>query len=128
MQAKSTTFDPGANGQDATADSTSPALATVDKPRSGVARELHSFVADIEDLIKATTSLTGEDLAKARAKLTQRVEAAKQSVGRMSDEIALRTREGVRATDDYVHEQPWKAIGMGAAAGLLLGLVLARRR
>ncbi|EFH4880825.1 TPA: protein ElaB, partial [Escherichia coli] len=27
----------------------------------------------------------------------------------------------------YVHEKPWQGIGVGAAVGLVLGLLLARR-
>jgi ElaB/YqjD/DUF883 family membrane-anchored ribosome-binding protein len=32
-----------------------------------------------------------------------------------------------RATDEYVHDNPWQAIGVAAAVGFLLGLVVARR-
>jgi ElaB/YqjD/DUF883 family membrane-anchored ribosome-binding protein len=30
-------------------------------------------------------------------------------------------------TDEYVHENPWQAIGIGAAIGFLVGLVVSRR-
>jgi ElaB/YqjD/DUF883 family membrane-anchored ribosome-binding protein len=95
--------------------------------RSGVAHEVKSFLADIEDLVKETTSLTGDDLARAKVKLTERVSAAKQSVEDMGSDIAQRARKSAKATDDYVREQPWKAIGAGAAVAFLLGFVLARR-
>jgi ElaB/YqjD/DUF883 family membrane-anchored ribosome-binding protein len=32
-----------------------------------------------------------------------------------------------RATDDYVHEHPWKSIGVAAGVGLLVGLLIGRR-
>ena len=73
------------------------------------------------------TPLTGEDLARAKAALGERVAAARRSVEEMSDVVA-RTRKSVRAADDYVHERPWKVIGAGAAAGVLIGWLLARRR
>jgi ElaB/YqjD/DUF883 family membrane-anchored ribosome-binding protein len=31
------------------------------------------------------------------------------------------------ATDEFVHQNPWASIGIGAALGLLAGLVVARR-
>jgi ElaB/YqjD/DUF883 family membrane-anchored ribosome-binding protein len=94
---------------------------------SGVAREFHSFVADIEDLIKATTNLTGEELNRAKAKLNQRIAAAKGSVEDISETIVNRARKTAESTNTYVHEQPWNAIGASAAVGLLLGYLLARR-
>lgn len=94
---------------------------------SGVAREFHSFVADIEDLIKATTSLTGDELNRAKAKLNQRIASAKTSVEDMSETIVNRARKTAESTNTYVHEQPWNAIGASAAVGLLVGYLLARR-
>lgn len=94
---------------------------------AGVSREFHDFLADIEDLIKQTTSLTGDDLARARVKLNARVAAAKDSVEAIGDDVAQRARKVANDTNAYVHEQPWKAIGASAVIGLLLGVVLARR-
>jgi len=122
MQTESKNPGSGANGLGAAS-----AAPAADAALSGVSLEFHDFVADIEDLIKATTSLTGEDLARARAKLSKRVAAAKQSVEVVGGAIAQRARNTAVVTDAYVHQQPWKAVGMGALAGLLLGFVLARR-
>lgn len=94
---------------------------------AGVSREFHDFLADIEDLIKQTTSLTGEDLARARSNLNARVAAAKQSAEAIGQDVAHRARKVASDTNEYVHEQPWKAIGASAVIGLLLGVVLARR-
>lgn len=121
------TISPGsaANGQGTSA--ARPETGSGDGAVAGVSRELHSFVADIEDLVKATTSLTGEDLARAKAKLGERIAAAKQSVEEIGGVIVDRARHTVKVTDGYVHKQPWQAIGIGAALGLLVGFVLARR-
>jgi ElaB/YqjD/DUF883 family membrane-anchored ribosome-binding protein len=35
--------------------------------------------------------------------------------------------ELLRATDDYVHEHPWGAVGIAAAMGLVLGMLISRR-
>lgn len=94
---------------------------------SGVAREFNNFIADIEDLIKATTSLTGEDLQKAKAKLNARIASAKESAAEVSESVITRARQTAETTNTYVHEKPWSAIGASAAIGLLLGYLLARR-
>ena len=105
----------------------SSATAKPNGARSNVAQEFHNFLSDIEDLIKATTSLTGEELTRAKAKLNERVAMAKGSVEDMSDTIAVQVRKTAASTSDYVHAEPWKAIGAGAALAFLLGIVLARR-
>lgn len=94
---------------------------------SPIAQEFKHFLADIEELIEATTSLTGEDLARAKAKLTERIQTARDSAEAMGHKVMTRTRETAAATDRYVHEQPWKAVGISALLGLLTGALLARR-
>jgi len=102
--------------------------ATNDHAPSGLAREFQDFIADVEDLAKATSSLTGEELARARAKLGKRVAAAKESVEAIGGAISDRAQNAARTTDSYVREHPWQAVGIGAALGLLLGVTLARRK
>jgi ElaB/YqjD/DUF883 family membrane-anchored ribosome-binding protein len=114
MKIPESLIEPGANGH---------SMATP----SAMATEFRNFVADVDDLIKATTLLTGEELARAKAKLGARIASAKTAAGEMGGAIADSARRGATATNTYVHEQPWTAIGAGAAAGLLLGFLLARR-
>jgi len=120
MQTKSDIPESEANGH--------AAASTAARAPSGVSREFHDFLADVEDLIKATTSLTGEDLTRARAKLSERVAAAKESVQGIGDAIADQARDTAKTANSYVHEHPWQAVGIGAALGLLLGVALARRK
>ncbi|MDU1266888.1 MAG: hypothetical protein E6962_04855 [Escherichia coli] len=43
------------------------------------------------------------------------------------EEVLRSSKQAVYRADDYVHEKPWQGIGVGAAVGLVLGLLLARR-
>jgi ElaB/YqjD/DUF883 family membrane-anchored ribosome-binding protein len=113
----------GSNGEAAPSTAT-PTPANV----PAVPSEVRNFVADIGDLITATTSLTGADLARAKEKLIERAAAAKAALARMGSEVSERARQTARVTDDYVHDRPWQAIGIGAVLGLVIGIVLARRR
>lgn len=94
---------------------------------AGVSREFRNFLADVEDLIKATSTLTGDELARNRERLTERVSEARESVEALGAAVEHRARRTAAVTDEYVREEPWKAIGIGTAVGFLLGLVLARR-
>lgn len=51
----------------------------------------------------------------------------KNRVSHASDSYYYRAKQAVYKADDYVHEKPWQGIGVGAAVGLVLGLLLARR-
>lgn len=94
---------------------------------NGISAEFKHFLSDIEDLVTQATSLTGEDLNKAKRTLTTRIDAAKHSIEDLSGNIAQKARTGAVATNDYVHQQPWVAIGAGAAIGLLVGYLVSRR-
>ena len=119
---KSTTYIPDREGNGHSDKATSGGAP------SHASREIHDFLADVENLIKATSSLTGEELARARAKLSQRVAAARESVEQISEKVTDQVRSTARTTDSYVREHPWQAVGIGAALGLLLGLALTRRK
>lgn len=92
-----------------------------------LSKEFKSFLSDIESLVKETSSLTGDDLVKAKAKLNQRIEAAKEQVGEVGNSLVQQAKKTAAITNNYVHEQPWAVIGAGATVGFLLGFLLARR-
>jgi ElaB/YqjD/DUF883 family membrane-anchored ribosome-binding protein len=126
MQTLSNPSESVTNGQRAGVKSS--VIAAIDALPSRVSREFHNFVADIEDLIADATSLTGDDLARAKARIGDRIAAAKVSIEEMGGVIVQRARKTAVATDTYVREQPWKAVGIGAGVGLLVGFVLAVAR
>jgi ElaB/YqjD/DUF883 family membrane-anchored ribosome-binding protein len=101
--------------------------AAADAAPSRIAQEFKNFVADMEDLIKASTSLTGDDLARAKANVYARVATARVFLEEIPGEISDRARNTVKVADGYVREQPWQAMGITAAVGLLIGFLLGRR-
>jgi ElaB/YqjD/DUF883 family membrane-anchored ribosome-binding protein len=125
MQTEPLTTEPASNGH--SAGSTPTKSPAADAVLSGITKEFQNFVADMEDLIKASTSLTGDDLARAKANLSARVAAARAFAEEMPGAISDRARNSVKVADDYVREQPWQAMGITAAAGLLVGFLLGRR-
>lgn len=128
MEIKSNFSEPSMNG---TSDGTKHVAPSASKSASGAlagaSNEFHSLASDVGDLVKATTSHTVDDLAQVKTRLGARVIAAKKSVEEMSAVITGRARNTVTATNGYVHDQPWQAIGIAAALGVLIGFVLARR-
>jgi ElaB/YqjD/DUF883 family membrane-anchored ribosome-binding protein len=84
-------------------------------------------IADAEELLKATASLTGEKAAELRERVGESLKRAKIRLQDAQDAVTERTKAMARATDDYVHEHPWQAVGVAAGVGFLLGLLVGRR-
>ncbi len=95
---------------------------TVDKLKA----DLRVLAADMEQLLKATATQTGQQVARARAKAEESLQAAKARLAVLQGVALAKTRAAGRATDDYVHANPWQAMAIGAVAGFVLGLLLGR--
>ena len=89
--------------------------------------DFNVVVADAEALLKATANQGGEKLAEVRAKAEESLKVAKARLLEAQDALIAKTREAARATDEYVHEKPWNAIGVAAGIGLLIGFLMGRR-
>ena len=96
------------------------------KADSAVRQEFQKFVSDVEGMIHSTSELTGEELSQARHKLGERIASAKESIQSVSGDVANRAKHTAQATDEYVHEQPWKSIAVSAGVGFLLGMLVSR--
>ena len=96
---------------------------TMDKLRD----DLRALVGDMEQLLKATASQTGQHMAQVRARAEESLQAAKLRIAEAQESALVRTRAAGRATDVYVRENPWQVVAIAAAAGLVLGLALGGR-
>ena len=43
------------------------------------------------------------------------------------ESLVEKGKVAAKVTDEYVHENPWKAIGVSAGIGLVIGLLIGRR-
>ena len=89
--------------------------------------DMKSAIADAEDMLHATADQTGDKIANMRARIQDRLKAARVRLANAEAILIDKTRAAARATDAYVHESPWTAIGIAAGVGLVLGVILGRR-
>ena len=89
--------------------------------------DIKSVIADAEDLLSATADQTGEKIVSLRARIQERLKDARTRLVAAEAVLLEKTRAAARATDAYVHESPWQAVGIGAGIGFLLGFILGRR-
>ena len=98
-----------------------------DVSREKLASDLKVVVADAEELLRATAGQMGEKAVIARERIQESLRVAKEKLSRVEDAVVDKTKAAARATDDYVHEHPWGAVGIAAAVGLVIGMLISRR-
>lgn len=91
-------------------------------------QDLRVVVADAEELLRATAGQAGEKVSAARERIQENLAAAKQRLAVAQDAVVARTKEAAKVTDEYVHENPWKAVGIAAGVGLVIGMLISRGR
>ena len=89
--------------------------------------DLKVLIGDTEELLKATAGQAGEKVAIARERIQASLAVYKDRLIDAERAMMERTKEAARATDEYVHEHPWQAVGAAAGIGFLLGMLIARR-
>ena len=95
--------------------------------RDQLASDLKAVINDAEELLKATAGAAGEKIRAARARAEETLRSARSRLAGAGEDVIGQAKDAAQAADDYVHEHPWGAVGIAAAAGLLVGLLIARR-
>jgi ElaB/YqjD/DUF883 family membrane-anchored ribosome-binding protein len=89
--------------------------------------EWHNLVADVEDLVKRVANVDDADIAEVRSRVEGTLAKAKTTAGVGLALARDRADEVTDVTDEYVRENPWTAIGIAAAIGIVIGFVAGRR-
>jgi len=95
--------------------------------RDKLVADLRVVINDAEELLKITAGQAGERAAAVRDRLQKTIEQAKGKLVEAENKALDQTKAAARATDAYVHENPWRSVGIAAGVGLLFGLLLGRR-
>lgn len=102
--------------------------SNVSAAKSQLVDDFNKVVSDTEALLRAMASVPGEKTAALRSSVEANLSAAKQRVRELQGAAVEKTTAAARATDEYVHDNAWAAIGIAAAVGLIIGLVISDRR
>lgn len=103
------------------------AIPTKSSTHDKLLDDLRTVVSDAEQWLRQGSHLTGEELIAAKDKFERSLRIAKDDIIRVEEALVAKTKEAAKATDEYVHEHPWQAVGIGAAIGVVLGMLIARR-
>lgn len=95
--------------------------------RDQLMADLKTVIQDAEQWLRAGGHLSGDELKAAKAKVERTLINAKDDLIKLEQSVVEKTKYAYKATDDYVHENPWKALTIGAAVGVLVGVIVSRR-
>jgi ElaB/YqjD/DUF883 family membrane-anchored ribosome-binding protein len=98
-----------------------------EQSRTKLVDEFSTVMSEAEDMLKRAANETGDKAKDLRSQVEAKLLTAKLRLQELEGQALDRAKEAARATDDYVHEHPWQAIGMAAATGVVVGLLISRR-
>jgi ElaB/YqjD/DUF883 family membrane-anchored ribosome-binding protein len=94
-------------------------------------RDFNTAISETEQLLQSLATAGGETAEALRARVERSLETARQRLRKLEQQAMDATSAAARATDEYVHENPWPSIGvaagLGAALGVVIGMLVSRR-
>ena len=90
-------------------------------------QEVRKLIADVEELIRRVGDAADPELARLRAKVESTLATTKKAISDGTEQVQRQAKDAFEASDRYVRDQPWEAVGIAALAGLAIGLLVGRR-
>ena len=89
--------------------------------------DMKTLVKDAQELFREATSVTGEKADELRSRGLQMLDSALVKAQEVQTAALETGKELADKTDDYVHENPWRAVAIAGGIGLLVGLLISRK-
>jgi ElaB/YqjD/DUF883 family membrane-anchored ribosome-binding protein len=98
---------------------------TVEDAADAPFRELFE---QVEDLIKRVADIDRPEVQRIRAKARVALMVAQSAMRDGTAHVRRRALHAANQADDYLHEYPWQALGLGVLLGFGVGVLVARDR
>ncbi len=89
--------------------------------------DLRAVVTDAEALVAATAGDVSERAKGARQRAADSVESARARLAELEADLRKRAKAVKDDATQYVHDNPWQSVGIAAAVGVVVGVLLGRR-
>jgi ElaB/YqjD/DUF883 family membrane-anchored ribosome-binding protein len=101
--------------------------SSVRKVKKMANASINEFLDNVDDLTKAIKDVDSPDIARVRAKVKMALAAAKSALSDGAAQVRGQAKQVTKTTDSYVRENPWQVVGIAAAVGIALGIMMTRR-
>ena len=101
--------------------------STVGNGSNPIARDIQNVVSDAQELLKTVQTEGQSKLAEVKGQVQVKLDSAKQMLGELGTQVQDGAKQAMDTTDAYVRANPWRAIGIAAGVGALVGFLITRR-
>ena len=92
-----------------------------------IARDIQNVVTDAQELLKTVQSEGQTRLTEVKGQVQAKLDNAKVMLGQLGTQVQDGAKQAMDTTDTYVRDNPWRAVGISAAVGAVIGILIARR-
>lgn len=89
--------------------------------------DMKALVRDAQAMLTAAASMSGDKAEELRARGMDMLDRALGKAGQYQDQALARGKELAHTADVYVKDNPWRTVLAAASAGVLVGMLLARK-
>ena len=92
-----------------------------------VGRDVQNVVSEAQELLKTVKDEGASKLDDVKTKLSAQYDVAREKFGEIQSTVQEGAKVAMTTTDEYVRSNPWRAVGIAAAAGAIIGFLASRR-
>ncbi|SDK83212.1 Membrane-anchored ribosome-binding protein, inhibits growth in stationary phase, ElaB/YqjD/DUF883 family [Modicisalibacter muralis] len=89
--------------------------------------DLRHLSRTVEELVSATADDSRSNVKELRERAEKRLHETRARLEAQGEKLYLDARDSADLCDRYVHENPWTSIGVSAALGVVVGMLIGRR-
>ncbi len=95
--------------------------------QAAVSHNLRHMVDEIDTFLKSAADSGDQRFNAVRDRLADQVREMRMQIDELNQATVARVKRAARQADETVHAHPYGAMGVAAAAGLLIGFLASRR-
>jgi ElaB/YqjD/DUF883 family membrane-anchored ribosome-binding protein len=88
--------------------------------------DFRTMIADAEELLKVTQSISGQGVEAAREKLVRNIQVMRDRIAPAQTYALDKTKAAIDATVTCVRERPWQTLAVVMLVGLVVGVMSTR--
>lgn len=89
--------------------------------------DLRNLSRTVEELVSATADDSRGNIKELRERAEKRLHETRVRLEARGEKMYLDARDSADLCDRYVRENPWTSVGVGAALGVVIGMLIGRR-